>query len=170
MEKLNVFLNGLVKGSFGIELVAVTEPRMNKKGNPYFGRVRKQTRMTNIALGVSYENIVNARLEREDKVANFISQAPKGRFWINSYILGNTKDNTKKYLRTIMRRNTKVENIFYLDGYPVYGEELEVIKAWIAPSVKPTNQGLDDENLEIVRDFSIENIIYIKQGKKEYCR
>lgn len=171
MKNLELFLKQVVKGSFGVELVALTDPKMNKRNNPYFGRLKKQSRITNVALGVSYENVVNSRLRAEDKLPNFVAEAPKGKRWCqgSAFLLESEKDCTKKYLRTLMRKNSKINVTYFLDGVAVDNVDvLADIKQWVQKPNKPTNQGLDDENLVIVRDFSIENIIYIKQGEKEY--
>ena len=43
MNTIKDFVNNINKGTFGIQMVSVTEPKMNKRNNPYYGRVQKIT-------------------------------------------------------------------------------------------------------------------------------
>ena len=50
---------------------------MNKTNNPYFGKVRKQTK-TSALINFDYESSVNRSLQKEGKDADFEA---KGRTW-----------------------------------------------------------------------------------------
>lgn len=172
-QSVNEFCNNINKGTFGISLVAVTEPKMNKKGNPFFGRVKKATYITNVALGYTYENVVNNRLDRKGLESNFESEKPKGKSWLEfPYLLVSDKDNTQQYLRTTMRKNSKIDNIYLLDGKIV--NDLDIInqiKQWLpkpSTSAKQETFGLAEEEQVIVRDFKVENIVSLMQGEKKY--
>ena len=109
---ISEFVNNVARGTFGITLIAVTEPKMNKKGNPFFGRVQKATYMSNVALGYDYENVVNARLERKGETADYVAEKPKGKNWdIFPFILKSDKDESIKYLRCTMRPNTATKTL-----------------------------------------------------------
>ena len=55
LENIREFVKGINKGTFGITLVAMTEPSgMRKTNNPYVGRVKKISYTTNVALGYDY--------------------------------------------------------------------------------------------------------------------
>lgn len=157
-------------GTFGVVINTETEPRMRKTNNPYFGRVRKVTRMTNVAIGYGYENSVNARLEREGKDADFQAEKPNGKHWIcYPNILASDKDESQLYLRTTMRKNTIPKSVYTLDGQVVTDPTtLAEIKSFIYSSAKPTNQGLNEGDEVIVRDYKLENVISITQGAKEW--
>lgn len=173
IQSVNEFCKQINKGTFGISLVAVTEPKMNKKGNPFFGRVKKATYITNVALGYTYENVVNNRLDRKGLESNFESEKPKGKSWLEfPYLLVSDKDNTQQYLRTTMRKNSKIDNIYLLDGKIV--NDLDIInqiKQWLpkpSTSAKQETFGLTEEEQVIVRDFKVENIVSLMQGEKNY--
>lgn len=171
------FVNGLKKGVFGVVLVAHTEPKMNKTNNPYFGRVTKVTRLTNVAIGYSYENTIHNRLERFDiENAEFKSEAPKGRHWVQGYeniLLQSNKDSEQYYLRTTMRRNTKASVEYLVDGRPATDEEIDAFKAFFpktATSAKQAEVGLDDSEQVIVRDYKLESIQSLTLGNLNYLR
>ena len=172
-SSITQFIENTNTGTFGVSIISVTEPQMNKKNNPYFGRLKKATYMTNVALGYNYENVINARLERKGIDSYFKSEAPKGRVWEKeNLILKSIKDENQKYLRTTMRNNTIAKVIYVLDGNAVNDNVvLEDIKNYIksAPiSLKQKESGLEENEQVIIRDFKFESIISIKQGDKEY--
>ena len=163
------FLGSINKGTFGTTLIVVTEPKMNKRNNPYFGRVHKATCLTNVAIGYSYENTVNNRLAREGADAEFQSQKPNGRSWVEgmeNILLVSDKDAEQMYLRTTMLRNTNSKSVYLIDGRKATEEEVEIIKTFLVKSSKPSNQGLSES--VIVRDYKLEGVLALTQGAKEY--
>jgi hypothetical protein len=171
LNSVNAFVEETTKGTFGIQLLAVTEPAMNKKGNPFFGRVKKATYLANVALGYDYENCVNIRLEKQGSEPNFTTQPPKGRRFINDFILEKIKDTSVKYLRTTMNGGTTEKHCYFLDDKEVTDASLlaEIDKWIIKPSVsaKQARHGLVT-NQVIVRDFTISNIVALQQGNDVY--
>ena len=169
------FVSNVARGTFGITLIAVTEPKMNKKGNPFFGRVQKATYMSNVALGYDYENVVNAHLERKGEEGNYQAEKPKGKNWdIYPFILQSDKDANVKYLRCTMRPNTATKSLFILDGKIVNdADTILAIKAWIPQPkacIKQTESGLADEEQVVVRDYTLSNILCLTQGEKVFNR
>lgn len=61
-----------VNGTTFIQLSTTTEPKMNKRGNPLFGQVLKDS-ITNCIIGYNYENMVNNARGRE--LAKDVKQA-----------------------------------------------------------------------------------------------
>jgi hypothetical protein len=170
MKNLREFVTSLTKGVFGIVIIAKTEPRMRKTNNPYFGRVQKVTRLANVAIGYNYENVVNNRLAQEGKTQlHFTAQKPNGKSWVKGYenlFLVADKDGKTEYLRTTMRKNTKPTTMYLVDGKTATDEEVAEIKTFIQSSYKPTNQGLDEGDEVIVRDYKVENVVSIQLGDK----
>ena len=170
MKNLREFVTSLTKGVFGVVIIAKTEPRMRKTNNPYFGRVQKVTRLANVAIGYNYENVVNNRLEQEGKgQLHFTAQKPNGKSWIKGYenlFLVADKDGTTEYLRTTMRRNTKPTTMYLVDGKEATPSQEAEIKTFTETSAKPKNQGLNDGDEVIVRDYKVENIVSIQLGEK----
>lgn len=171
IKSVSDFCEVINKGTFGIQLLAVTEPKMNKKNNPYFGRVHKATYIANIALGYDYENVVNARLIKQGLEPNFKSVAPKGTRFISDFMLEKISDPSVTYLRTTMQGSTKEQHCYYLDGVEVTDQNLLAdILEWVttpSKSAKQSSHGLDD-NQVVVRNFTTSNIVCLKQGNKVY--
>lgn len=174
-NSVSEFVQNVSRGTFGITLIAVTEPKMNKRGNPFYGRVKKATYMSNVALGYDYENVVNARLERKGEEGTFQAEKPKGKSWdVYPFILQSDKDESIKYLRCTMRPNTATKTLFILDGEIVTDTDtILAIKDWMpksAPSVKQTESGLSEEEQVIVRDYKLDGILCLTQGEKVFNR
>ena len=159
------------KGTFGVQILSVTEPKMNKKGNPFFGRVKKATYLSNVALGYNYENVVNNRLEKQGLEPTFKSVAPKGTRFISDFMLEKISDPSVTYLRTTMQGSTTEKHSYYLDGVEVTDPNLLAeLMVWITlptKSAKQSEHGLD-ENQVVVRNFTTSNIVCLKQGSKVY--
>ena len=143
---------------------------MRKTDNPYFGRVQKVTRLANVAIGYNYENVVNNRLAQEGKdQLHFTAQKPNGKSWVKGYenlFLVADKDPNQEYLRTTMRKNTKPTSLYLVDGKEATPSQEAEIKTFIQSPYKPTNQGLDEGDEVIVRDYKVENIISITLGDR----
>ena len=171
IQSVAQFCEVINKGTFGIQLLAVTEPKMNKKGNPYFGRVQKATYIANIALGYDYESVVNKRLIKQGLEPTFKSVAPKGTRFISDFMLEKISDPSVTYLRTTMQGSTSEKHTYYLDGVEVTDKALlNEILGWIptpSKSAKQSAYGLD-ENQVVVRNFTTSNIVCLKQGEKVY--
>lgn len=161
----------ITKGTFGLVINTETTPRL-AKSCPYFGRLTKVTRTTNVALGWGYEETINARLVAEGKDATFESEKPKGKHWVQyPIILASDKDPSQFYLRTYMRKNSTSKSVFMLDGNVVLDPKVIAdIKAYLPKSSKPTNQGVEEGNEVIVRDYKVEGIISLVQGEKEWSK
>lgn len=174
-NSVSEFVQNVSRGTFGITLIAVTEPKMNKRGNPFYGRVKKATYMSNVALGYDYENVVNARLERKGEEGTFQAEKPKGKSWdVYPFILQSDKDENVKYLRCTMRPNTATKTIYILDGEVVKdADTIIAIKGWLpksAPCNKQTEIGLSEEEQVIVRDYKLDGILCLTQGEKVFNR
>jgi hypothetical protein len=169
------FCNNVSRGTFGISMITLTEPKMRKTNNPYFGRVHKASYMTNVALGYDYENVINAKLERKGLANDFVAEKPKGKTWDNyPFILQSDKDNSIKYLRCTIRPNTISKSVYLLDGVIVKDDTiLTNIKNFISASSfspKQANSGLEEKEQVIVRDYKVEGVIALSQGEKEFSR
>lgn len=72
-ELASLLLETESKGTTFISFVALTTPGMNKRGNPFWGKVTKRA-YQNAQIGAIYENSVNSQRGREDKPQDFQSQ------------------------------------------------------------------------------------------------
>lgn len=173
MKNLESFVGAIGKGQFGIVMVSCTEPKMNKRGNEYYGRVKKLTYTSNVAMGYDYAGYLFGKAKKqgvEKSLAEFQAEVskPKGKTWLNHpFVLQSDKDETQKYIRCYYNANSKSKSVFLLDGKFVHDERLiEAIKAKITTSSGHSEKfDLDDINL---RDFKFENVLLLKQGDKVY--
>jgi hypothetical protein len=170
VESLVKVLN---KGTFGVCILAVTEFKMNKRNNPYYGRVRKAAYRTNVMLGANYQNVVNAHLQRSGIDNVFVAQAPKGMHHVNEFILQSDKNPDKYYLRVTERKNEYKDYFLLLDGVEVTDENV-IKEIWSFAPERPketatqTEVGLAAEEQVKVCNFAIENIVAMWQGDKGY--
>lgn len=156
MEITN-FILGLKKGVFGNKVVTITTPKLLKRGNPLNGQdVRKVTFYTNIGLGISYENTINNRKERNGEDRDFIAEKPSGMSWEHfPFILRSDKDPNQKYLRMQFYANTRVESAYLINGKLATKSELEIIKQF---TPKRTETELK------VLSIKLQNVAKIKQA------
>lgn len=167
-------VDSLHKGTFGMVFETSTEPKMRKTNNPFYGRVRKVSRVVNSALGYDYETYVNARLERADLPSEFkASPLPWGE-WVEGYEGIVISHKGKTYLRMTILPNTTAKPTYMVDGRVATDEELAVIKTFLQEpsySNKQAACGLVEQSAQVsVRAYAVENIISIKQGEVEYER
>lgn len=156
MEITN-FILSLKKGMMGNKVVTLTEPKLLKRGNPLIGQeVRKITYYTNVGLGISYENTINNKRERNGEERDFVSEKPFGMSWEHfPFILKSDKNPSQKYLRLQFYANTKVKSIYLINGKLATPNELEIIK-------KFTPKRAETE-IKVV-SVKLENIKKIKQA------
>lgn len=159
MEKVN-FILSLKKGLFGNKVVTLTEPKMNKRNNPFLANgdvVTKITYYNNIGLGLSYENSTNNKLERMGEERNFEAEKPKGMVWDSyPFILRSEKNPTQKYLRMQFYANTSCKSIYLVNGKLATPKQVETILAFLPKS--------SSSSLIKVLSVKLENVVKIKQS------
>lgn len=165
MNDIFDFINAFRNGTFGSVLVADTEPTMRKTNNPYVGRVRKVCRLSNIAIGYSYETYVNARRLRENLSADFKACPLQWGEWKKNYENVVLTHKGEDYLRVTMLPNTNVEVTYMVDGRVATESEINEIKSFLSKS-SSSRQGLTNE--VIVRAYKVSNIVSLTQGEKRY--
>jgi hypothetical protein len=150
-----------VKGTTVVSIDAVTEPKMNKTGNPYYGKVEKHCRMDGM-IGFDYENSVNNQAKREGLAPD---REAKPRQW---------------GVLTADRLFVVHNGAYYLQmkcqsaSDPIYknrttGEEIPVIsldRFLPARSSSSTQEGLEKEI--VVRDVKLCNVKKIRMFGVEY--
>jgi hypothetical protein len=151
------FVLSLKKGVFGNKVITMTEPKLLKRGNPLIGQdIKKITFYSNIGLGISYENTINNRKERNGEERDFEAEKPFGMSWEHfPFILKSDKNPSQKYLRLQFYANTKVKSVFLINGKLATPNELEVIKQF---TPKKT-----ETEIKVV-SVKLENIKKIKQA------
>ena len=167
--KLNEFIESMGNGRY-FTLTTLTEPKMNKRNNPYFGRVTKQSVITGVRTGVSYSNCVDTSLVRNDIDNHIVTEKPFGKTWVVlNKILVSDKDNNQLYLRTSLDKSTKVQSSkLLLDGQEITDNQIiEEIKSFMpkpSESKKQADLGLSGVEQINIRDYKFESIQEIKCG------
>ena len=156
-EKIGVTVSQLVSilvsvsSSTFVNLFIETEPRMNKRGNPFFGRVKKIT-SGNYLIGCDYEQRVQNNEQREGIEPTFEASENKVGYHIGKCVLHN--DNTgKDYLFYERFDETPPQVQFTCDGDVI---EKQLFEDYLVKSSGYSNQGLD--RTVKVQSVKIENI------------
>lgn len=114
-EELLVLLMNVDRPTF-TNVVSQVVPKMNKTGNPYFGKVVKKSK-GNYFIGGSYEDMVNNRMKKEGMEPTFESmECSVGQKVEGSKCL-QYNDNTKKhYLQYFIFETSKPKSTFEFEG------------------------------------------------------
>lgn len=147
-----------IKGATFATIVASTDPKLLKTGNPFKG-VRKVSRV-NVTLGFQYENAVNRQRTREEMEADFKAEK---RAWGEKVSPMFVEHKGKLYLETMINRS--VEEAKYLDAE---GKEIdsESIKPFLPKRSESSRQETEKEIL--VRDYAIGSIVGITIKGKDF--
>jgi hypothetical protein len=137
------------KGTTFVTIVAETDPKLRKRGNPYAGRVTKRSRV-NGAIGWIYGNGVNRQRIREGLDPDFEAFPRKWGERIKGTPFVEHKGNT--YLELKVERVLGTE--YLLDGEPI---DRSLIEEWL-PKRKPEGERQQVENPVILRDYNLANI------------
>jgi hypothetical protein len=137
-------------------ITTITEPSMNKGGNPFYGRLTKKT-VSEVTLNFIYANSVNTQREKENKSLEetpvFVPHARKWGEKIQGTCLVQHKGNVYVEAR-FGKQIAKSE--YFCDGAPI-------AKTEIAMYLKESNsnaehQGVSRENEVIMRDYKLSNV------------
>ena len=170
------FVSNLKKGC-GTRIETETVPKMNKGGNPFFGRVTKKTVYTGVQLGTSYQNGVESAQTRSGETAGYQSEKPNGKHYINEFILQSDKDNEVYYLQfqytqgQLNANTVKITSTYFVDGKAATEAELNDLKAFLgthSPSKKQMEAGVDLDEIRFYLAPKIENVTKIVQGSYIY--
>jgi hypothetical protein len=140
---------------------AITEPKLNKRGNPLFGRVKKHAIVNGVIGAWNYQNSVNNRRMIEadpqtqadaDAVA-FFESLP--RCW-GERLKDSALVEYKGGFYLEIRCKTAVKVNYLVDGRAATQAELDVIKAFTPQRKEGERQELNQPI--ILRDYKVENI------------
>ena len=143
-----------ISGACPVTFYTETIPKMNKNGNPYFGRVIKRSKVNGM-IEFDYSNSVNNQRLRENKEADF--QA-KQRSW-GQHITPTLIEYKGKLFVQIKIERTLDKPEYLYDNVPIQKEKLE---PWLVKSNKPESQGTEKEIM--LRDYNIDNIRELHLG------
>jgi len=159
-----------VIGATFISVDLKSEPKMNKTGNPFFGKgVTKSVTLSGV-VGGHYSNAVNNQLGREDKDLSFVAQVPVWfRYVEGSNIIGrNKKDMMGDETDTLyfsMKVQASTKPVYRnADGTVIATED---IKPYLIKSSAPKTQA-DLEKKVIWRTPKFASVQAIRMGGTEF--
>lgn len=157
-----------IKGATICTITTATEPKMNKRGNPLYGRVIKVAHIQ-MQFGYDYGKAVNNRLAAAGLPTTF---DPMGRSWGRWVVPNKIAENKGEYyLRFYTMEKSSVAEIAYLvDGRRATADELATIKAFTpAPSAsaRQSEVGLDEHQVQ-PREYKVSSIVRIAVNGEDY--
>lgn len=168
MELKNVTLEELknellqITDEINVEVTAITEVKMNKKNNPFYGNVFKK-QISNALINFNYAKAVNEQLIKEGKEPNFVS---KPRVWgihiANSPLL---EHKGEYYLEArFINNDAKIE---YLDKDNNI-IEFKTFEQYMPPKKESVESEQSETVKIIMRDFKLSSIKELKTNKFTY--
>lgn len=165
----NIF-SGITAGTKGITIEMVAEPKMNKRGNPFIGRVLKRTTFIHPYLGCNYGSMVTREGQRQGIDDSFNPDTIKWANNINAYFIEH-KTSGDYYLKVGVKSDTIVKSYYLVDGREATAEEVEQIQSFMPPasdSQKQLAYGIEPEKQIKWRTINMEHIVSVRQGAKTY--
>ena len=159
-QELLTLLMNVEKPTF-TNIVSEVFPKMNKTGNPYFGKVVKKSK-GNYFIGGSYEEMVKTRMEKEGMEPTFESKECSVGEHISKCVQYN--DNTKKhYLQYFTFPTSKPSSTFEFEGNEIDKQLFESFMVKKSENSrqpqdnKPTPQSLTITN---IKEISLSGVHY----------
>ncbi len=148
------------------EVTAITEPKMRKTNNPFFGLVEKISKM-NVNFGGIYKNAVEKKMEKEEIEGNF-EPAPLqwGQHYRDSRVIIEHKGNYYAQLRPL--RADHVSYRWAESLKEMTEQEIQEMKTFFPAKREGSRQ--PSENKVIIRTIKISNIREIRMDKTRYQR
>jgi hypothetical protein len=158
---LIILLNKVTKSTF-VHLLTETSPRMNKTGNPYYGRVTKVS-SCNYLIGNEYESRVIINNEKEGiNPSYFVVDPNKVGDHVSKVVLFNEKLN-RYYLQVERFDETKPKVQYLCDGEPI---DIETLRPFLVTPKKSDKQ--EQERYVSFISFNLENIKEITLNGTKY--
>lgn len=179
-ENVYEMLNNLKKGVYS-SISYLCDCKMNKRNNPYYGRVKKLTVYNSIKFGVSYANVMEKQATKagnEPEKAYIVNTNTGKGNWVFGLkdILTRNEETGKEYLHIAIYPESKTESYYILDGLIVKKDSkvYEEIKSWDnslkkaknEPCEKQKEYGVTKEVFVKTPTFILTNVISIKQGNR----
>lgn len=160
---------GRVQTSMMATLITLTEPSMNKGGNPYYGRLKKR-KVQNVNINFIYANAVNNQRKREageDEEApeTFVPHARKWgqRIQVDGKNTPLIEHKGNVYLEAKPNGKPQSEE-FFCDGLPIKKEDIALYLK--EKSSNKEHQGVEKEIF--IMDYNLANICEIKMNGNHY--
>ena len=159
-QELLTLLMNVEKPTF-TNIVSEVFPKMNKTGNPYFGKVVKKSK-GNYFIGGSYEEMVKTRMEKEGMEPTFESKECSVGEHISKCVQYN--DNTKKhYLQYFTFETSKPKSTFEFEGNEI---DKQLFESFMVK--KSENSRQPQDNKHTPQSLTITNIKEISLSGVHY--
>ena len=159
-QELLTLLMNVEKPTF-TNIVSEVFPKMNKTGNPYFGKVVKKSK-GNYFIGGSYEEMVKTRMEKEGMEPTFESKECSVGEHISKCVQYN--DNTKKhYLQYFTFPTSKPSSTFEFEGNEI---DKQLFESFMVK--KSENSRQPQDNKHTPQSLTITNIKEISLSGVHY--
>lgn len=162
IDTLTNTINTIIANGNTTMVEICTEPKMNKRNNPLYGRVKKHTAYCGVNFR-TYSEVVNERRAEEGNTTDFVPNRSVYES-INDFFC---RKGEQIYFRLIFNKGIEIKSFYEVDNRPATEEEVEIIKSFL-PSRKSSadHQGLSEENEVQMRVIKIENVVAI--GHERY--
>lgn len=150
------------KGYQFIGITYETEVRMNKTGNPYYGRLTKKTTVQADFNGV-YQNKVNNSIVRNLGVEGEFTTSPLPfGHWMDGLVNKFYEHKGVIYLRLYEHKGAVAHVTYYLDGVEVSEGEMENIRPFLPTknrySKKQAEMGLSEAEMVVPYGVKLSNV------------
>lgn len=168
----NTIISALANAK-GFQFVGLTyenEVRMNKTGNPYYGRLTKVV-SGQMCFNGNYENMVNNRLTREGIEFEFVAGSLPWGQWVEGCENKVIAHKGEYYIRLYPTPNTKMKVTYYLDGVECTDADMKHITPFLPQrkeSAKQENAGLEGTKQLHPQNIKVSNIKKLTIGGVEY--
>ena len=164
VEKMLTLRNG--SHTFG-SVVLATEPKMNKGGNPFYGRVTKLAKWS-FGVNTEYYTKVVKEMERQGLDASALTREPSNYVRYNDKpncsVLKLKSDLSKLYLSLFPNKDGVSFVEYYIDGVLATEFETAQIKSWEngkKPSAKQSELGISADKEIKIRTIKLDSIVAI---------
>lgn len=173
LAAVEMLSNNLKRGA-AVRVTLYKETKMNKRGNPFLGRVTERTIIGGWSVGTDYSTSCNNAAERSGSTETFIGKESWHRVY-NEFFNIDKATESKFYLQLqrSAAQGAKSETTYYLDGLRATDEEVAQIKAFIpikkhAQSSSQVEAGIDESRERFFKCIALANIESIEQGSFTY--
>lgn len=151
-----------------VSVVSMTEPKMNKRGNPLANaKVVKLTKAV-LQFGYSYENAVNNRIAEGESFE--AESLPWGK-WVEGFENKILEHKGEYYARFYEKKNDHREVYYLVNGELATEEEVAIIKQFTPKSYsnRQSEVGIEDYVDQVKpRTYKFSSIVGLKCGTIEY--
>ena len=142
-----------------------TTPKMNKRNNPYFGRVEKVTTLKAHIMS-SYQNAKRNAQEKRGEERTFVSSGmPSGsKSWIIPNLLLEYMNGSVKL--QYMPNLSQPTALWYLDGQLITDDAIVANIKFFLPTIKPTDVNYRVVGLENIQQITLNHQSWVRPSRE----